>query len=284
MRRAALAAAIAACALPAAAAPAQAVERSSGEVRALAARAGEESSALTALRDTDRVDGRPADLGAALTRVRGAQLETRLAALAAAPAAGTGPTEPRAAERDAKEILREKRFAGAEAGGSSATLGERVTGWFIDVFNDLDDRLPGGAGVVFALLALVALVVGGVLASRVSARVQLIPGTRLGHMRSRAVDPAALEREAADAEVAGDYATGVRLRMAAGLLRLDAAEAIRLRPSLTTGQVGRTLASADFDALAGTFDQVAYGGRPGEPADAEAARERWPKVLEEAGA
>ena len=62
----------------------------------------------------------------------------------------------------------------------------------------------------------------------------------------------------------------LRLRFRAGLLRLDARGAIEYRPSISTREVRRKLRSEDFDALAVTFDDVVYGGRP--PADATSRR------------
>jgi len=187
------------------------------------------------------------------------------------------------ARDDARAILAEGRFAAEGRPRARRTLGQRVGDWIADRFDGLDELVPGPAGIVLALLGLLVLVVAAALTSRVTGRLQLAPAARPGGPRGRTADPAALERDAAGAEAAGDYAAGVRLRFAAGLLRLDAAQAIRLRPSLTTGQVGRALGSERFDALAMTFDEVAYGGRPAQPADAQAARDAWPRVLQEAG-
>ncbi len=261
-----------------------AVARSAEEVRALAARAAQEPVALDQLRRTDVVDGRPADLAAALDGAREGQLAARLRALArSASASAPSPATASAARGGARGILDEGRFAKGDQPRPRRTLGQQISDWIADRLNALDERVPGPAGVALALLGLVVLVVAAVLTSRVSGRLQLAPDARSGSPRGRAADPSALEREAATAEATGDYAAAVRLRFAAGLLRLDAAQAIRLRPSLTTGQVGRALSSERFDALATTFDEVAYGGRLAQPGDAEAAREAWPQVLQEAG-
>jgi hypothetical protein len=98
----------------------------------------------------------------------------------------------------------------------------------------------------------------------------------------RVQDPAALERAADDAERRADNEAAVRLRFRAGLLRLQAAEAIELRSGLTSGQIARRLRSQRFRLLASTFDAVAYGGREASPADVAAARSEWPRVLDEA--
>ena len=96
-------------------------------------------------------------------------------------------------------------------------------------------------------------------------------------------DADALERAADAAERDGDLDRAVRLRFRAGLLRLGDRGAIRYRPSVTTGEVRRTLGSQRFDDLAGTFEAVAYGGRAAEGPDVDASRREWPRVLEEAG-
>ena len=98
-----------------------------------------------------------------------------------------------------------------------------------------------------------------------------------------AEDPDDLERAADAAERDGDLARALRLRFRAGLLRLGDRGAIRYRPSVTTGEVRRTLGSRRFDDLAGTFEAVTYGGRPAERPDVDASRREWPSVLEEAG-
>ncbi len=75
----------------------------------------------------------------------------------------------------------------------------------------------------------------------------------------------------------------MRLRFRAGLLRLGDKGAIRYRPSVTTGEVRRTLSSTTFDDLAGTFEAVTYGGRTAAQPDVDDARRAWPRVLEETG-
>jgi hypothetical protein len=84
------------------------------------------------------------------------------------------------------------------------------------------------------------------------------------------------------AAAAGDLEAALRLRFRAGLLRLDARGAIDFRPSISTIEVRRRLHDDDFDALAETFDDVVYGGRPPAADDLAAARERWPRVIEDA--
>ena len=54
------------------------------------------------------------------------------------------------------------------------------------------------------------------------------------------------------------------------------------RPSLTTGEVARAIAAPAFTEVGARFDEIAYGGRPAERADAEAAKRGWSDVLAQA--
>jgi hypothetical protein len=54
---------------------------------------------------------------------------------------------------------------------------------------------------------------------------------------------------------------------------------IEVRPSISTGEVARTLRSPAFDRAAARFDEVVYGGRPAAAADVDAARSAWDAVL-----
>ena len=54
---------------------------------------------------------------------------------------------------------------------------------------------------------------------------------------------------------------------------------IELRPSISTGEVARTLRSPDFDRAAARFDEVVYGGRPAAADDVDDARAAWDAVL-----
>lgn len=187
------------------------------------------------------------------------------------------------ARAQARDILAADRFR----------TGHRHEGFLHGVFVTLGDwleavtgALPGGPVVGWLLLA---LVVAGVVTVAI--------GAVAGHRRRRAegrvagpgdvpgaasLGPAELERRALAAERDGDLDAAVRLRFAAGLLRLDAAGAIALRPSLTSGEVGRALRSPRYDGLADTHDAIAYGGRHAAGEDAEHARAEWPVVVGEA--
>lgn len=190
-----------------------------------------------------------------------------------------------AAREQARRVLAEDRF---RPGGDEPRpqpfkaaldwLGDRLE----DVVDWLDLGLPGGSWVVWALLAGFVLIAAVLLTGRVTRRLQTTTAAaRAAGDGQGGPDPAALEREASTAEGRGDHAAAVRLRYRAGLLRLAAAGRVRLRPSLTAGQARQQLGSERFDELSETFEQVAYGDRAAAPADAERAREGWPRVLRE---
>jgi hypothetical protein len=193
------------------------------------------------------------------------------------------------ARAQARDILAQDRFhAHHHSGGPLHSLFVTFGNWL----EDLRDALPGGSvsgdvilGIV-ALLAIAAVTLVAVSYHRERARRAAAatgrvagPGDVPG---AAAAGPDQLERQAAQAERDGDHDLAVRLRFAAGLLRLDAARAIELRPSLTSGDVGRTLRSETYNALATTHDAVAYGGRHAGPDDADTARRDWPDVVGEA--
>ncbi len=277
-RRAALVFGALVALLLATAGPARAESVSPAQLRALAARAVDDPGALAELRRVDRVGDRRVDIAGALRGARGAALRARLRQLAgpavAAPAAG--------ARADARDILAERRFRGSDLPGPFHGLLERLSRWahkLDGVFNWLNDRLPGGGGVVWIVLAALVCAIAAFVARRVlSGRV------RASEAAAAAAGPAhedarALERRADAAEAAGDLETALRLRFRAGLLRLDERGAIEFRPSISTHEVRRALRSEDFDSLAATFDDVVYGGRPPAEDDLSSARERWPRVV-----
>jgi hypothetical protein len=248
---------------------------SGAELRELAARAADDPAALERLRGVDRVDGRPADLGAALD-ADGDELRARLAALARrGPAA---PAEAADARAEAHDIVSGRRFTGTEVPGPFRGVLERLADWIapvLDLVPALDDLLPGGRPVVWAVLllgvgALAATLAGRGLRHRAGG--PRAPVAAAGRGRD---DPDALEREARAAAARGDHELALRLGFRAGLARLE------LRESLSTGEVARTLRSPQFDRAAARFDEVVYGGRPAAAADVEHARSAWEAVLSE---
>jgi hypothetical protein len=71
----------------------------------------------------------------------------------------------------------------------------------------------------------------------------------------------------------------VRLRFRAGLARLSEHATISSAPTATTVEISRQLGSSRFDALAGRFDEIAYGNSPATEQDVAAQRREWPQIL-----
>lgn len=282
MRTGPAAAAIAAVLL--ALAPDPAAAASAAEVRALAARAVHDPAALNRLRTIERVDGRRVDVAAALSGARGQDLRARLRALSADPS--LPPASTQGAGARARAILAGRRFRGGGLPQLARGLFRRLGEGFAELVEGLARRAPGGPRGVWIAVAVAVLLAGAILAKglvrRRLAREAWAPEA-LGPPTARD-DPAVLEREAVEAERRGATSQAVRLRFRAGLLRLDRAGAVGMRPSLTSGEVARTLRLDDFDRLAATFDEVAYGGREPERAEVEAFRLGWARVLSEVGA
>ena len=195
-----------------------------------------------------------------------------------------GEVDPETAREQARDILGQRRYQPTDVPrpfeGLLDWLGDRLRP-IGDFFDRLLSSWPGRLALIGGLIALVAVV-----ATAIARRRTLGVAADGGRGRERAgeesIDPAQLERDADAAERRGDLDPALRLRFRAGLLRLDAAGAIRFRPSLTSGEVRRRLRLPTFDDLALTFDEVAYGGRPASPADVGTARESWPRVLADA--
>ncbi len=199
-----------------------------------------------------------------------------------------GTVDGDAARRVARDILSDPRYHPHHGPRPFAGFFHRVGELLVDpvlrFFRAIGDALPRTGSPLW--LALAALVVAGavVFAVRLSA----------GRGRRRSADdgregggddglhPDELEHRADEAERRGDLDTALRLRFRAGLVRLADAGVVRLRPGLTNAAVGRRLRSPRFDELRGSFDEVAYGGRPARQADLALARSGWPAVVDEA--
>jgi hypothetical protein len=191
--------------------------------------------------------------------------------------------DPDRARDDVRGVLDDRRFHNDPAPrpfrGPLEWLGDRLAPigrWIADV---------AGAVPWFVWLTIVLAVTAGFVAwmlkraQRTGSR-RAADGTHAG--ASAVEDPTALERAADEAERNGDLDRAVRLRFRAGLLRLGTGGAIAYGPSVTTSEVRAALGSETFDDLAETFEHVAYGGRRAAAPDVEAAREAWPRVLEQA--
>jgi hypothetical protein len=279
----------AACLLLVAPPPAHTAEATGAEVNRLARQALRgDVQALAALREVDRVDGRPVELADALGPGRPT---ARLRALAERP---PQPAPDAAAARaKARSVLADDRFQEPSIPrplqGVFSWIGVTVSP-LVEAVGDLLDgiavRTPGGRPVGLTLAAVLVLLAFAALASRmVRRRARRVAASAL-HERAHASGPSPeeLERAAADAESAGDLSLAVRLRFRAGLLALERQGTISLRASLTTAAIERRLDSPEFAAVAERFEQVAYGGRIPDRRDVEAQRTGWRRVLEEAGA
>ena len=269
--------------------PAGATEATSAELANLAERARIDPLALEELRRVDRVDGRAYAVEDALAGARGDELDRRLEEIASI-APGDGPAPSAAGARaDAEDILSGNRYEGSDLPrplkGFFDRIGdalEPIRDWFENAFDDLANVTPGGDVTVWTLAAALLLVLMFTLGSRaLRDRAEAGVEVRLAAARPERETPGSLERAADRAEREGDLETALRLRFRAGLLRLDAREAIAFRPSISTREVSRALRSPEFDQLAALFDGVVYGGQEASPEDLAASRRGWETVLKE---
>lgn len=285
MRATALALAV--LGLAAAAGPAGATDVSPERLRELAGRARTDPGALAELRRVDSVAGRPVDVRRLLDGVNGDALERRLDVLGEQGGVGR-PPDAAEARRGARDILEERRF---EERGSLRPfreplewLRDRVRSVFEPIVSRIAPHVPGGRSTIWTVLALLVVALAAALATRVVRRRTAEAAQRFGPAGAPALDPRRFERLADDAEKSGDLERALRLRFRAGLARLQQAEVIPARDSVTSGEVARRLRSPDFDRVAATFDEVVYGRRRPEPADVQSSRAGWARVLERAAA
>lgn len=280
------------------AAPAASAE-SASQVRDLAEQAEHDPNALERLKQVGEVDGRPVDLRTALDGASGPDLDRRLDEIVSATGGPSANGEAGAlgdpgegARHDAEQILAGRRFRPSQPPRPLAGAIHRLGQWLRPVLKPLGRLLaPVGRllvriwqnSVLVGLLAL-AVIAGAAVFSLllIRRRGRIVVERSAGADGDRPLDPRQLEREADAAEASGDLERAVRLRFLAGVLRLDRAGALRYRPSLTTGEVVRTVRSVTLRTLAGDFDEIAYGGRSPGPDDVARAKSEWPRVLDEA--
>lgn len=242
-----------------------AADVSSGRLEQLARDAGRgDGSALATLNGVTSVDGRPADPGAALAAAApGGDLDGRLREMERAVRESRG-----ASPGDADDVAQAKTDAREtdHSGGS---------GW---------GGISLGLPPPVALLILGGVLVGALIVARAIGRRRVLEVAAASAAGSRGDEGSAgaLERRAKAAEKAGDFATAIGLRFAAGLLRLDRAGAVELRPSLTPAGAARESGSSTLARLAASYSAVLYGGRAAGEGEARAARDGWPDVLREA--
>jgi hypothetical protein len=277
-----LATALVACVFLCAAPPAGAEEATGGEVAVLArAAASGDEAALRKLRTLDEVDGRPVDLESAL-QASGPTLTSRLQMLAREPTVGLAN-----AQDIARDILSERRFQPTDLPQPLRAPLEALADRLRELgrpLGSLVDALPGEGSTEWVVIAILVAVVSGIVALRLGQRRARLQSRRsIAALHAKHPDPRSLETEAARAEAEGDLERALRLRFAAGLIRLDRNRAIQFNPSLTTGDVSRLLGSKDFDRVAVIFDEVVYGKRRATPTDVSEAREHWDRVLARSG-
>ena len=219
-----LVAALLAALILAAPSTAAAQEVSGVELVALAERAAGDPGARAELLAVDRVEGQPVAVREALEGARGAELERRARLIAASVEAGAEGPPAAEQRRQARDVLAERRFHGAELPrpftGPLAWLGDRVQP-VADWINDRGVGVPGGPLLLWTLLAAgVLLAAATVTSTTITRRALAIERARKAALPATD-DPRALEREAERAERDGDWERAVRLRFRAGLLRLD---------------------------------------------------------------
>lgn len=296
---------VAACVVAGTAAPAGAEAASPAEVARLArAAAAGDAAALDRLRRIDEVGGRPVAVRGVIAGADGDDLRTRLERLADAAEAEAGAEDgggddgsaaSSVARRDparaAGRILADERFRASdepERDGFLRSIGRlaqpvlrpigRALGVVVrpilrgisDLVGAVSNSILGGMAFVLAVVVATVIAV-----RRKRAQVRTLGPAGLFDERD---DPTDLERRADVAAAAGDHATAVRLRFRAGLVRLRAAGA-PIRPSMTTGQVGRVVADPRFDELGRTFDAVVYGGHDASADDARRSVESWRQLV-----
>jgi Domain of unknown function (DUF4129) len=189
------------------------------------------------------------------------------------------------AREEARRILAERRYHGTDLPrplhGFLEWLGRRLH--FIKRFYEWGAPKVGGPDVFWTIVAVAVVALAVWIALRLVRRFGARERARKGPLAvgAHSLDPGELERLASEAELRGDLEIALRLRFRAGLLRLGRARALELRPSLTTREARRALRNQRFDRLARNFDEVVYGRRPPSSDDLTAAREEWPRVLEE---
>jgi hypothetical protein len=258
--------------------PAAATTATDQQVRDLATRAESDPGALDQLRKVDVVDGRSVDLSHALDTSSTAELDARLRTIArgAAPVAASTVQDRDAA----REILSGRRYRTSALPRPFAGLLDRIGRFLTKLWHPIGRHLPHlgplwwiGVGALVVAAAIVVTFVLGLRRRAVSAE-------HVAIARVRSLRPDDLERAARDAEAAGRLAEAIRLRFAAGLVRLDRAGVIEWHPSITSGAVRRRLRSETFDNVASSFERVTYGDRAPTSSDVELSRSGWRDVME----
>ena len=197
------------------------------------------------------------------------------------------------ARRQAESILAERRFHAAPVPHPLHGLLQTIGNGLEEVFSVIPQGVarlgtiaPGGSTTVWGLLAAVVLAIVGSIAIRGARRGLLSDAgaPASGEPSTARMSAADLLRAATDAEREGRAGDAVRLYFRRGLLLLVEGERVQVGPAMLSADVSRTLRSPQFDVLAQSFDEIAYGGRAATAQDADAARQGWSTLLKSVGA
>lgn len=202
-------------------------------------------------------------------------------------APGSGPAaEAAIARREAKSILAESRFHASPVPrplhGLLHTIGRALEAPLEaveEVVDSIGAHVLGGKATVWGVFAAIVLGICGLIALRRSRRALSRPQQPPGEPAEASLSAAELERLAVAAERDGRFSDSVRLQFRAGLERLAERELVAAAPSTPNAELARAISSARFDGLAHDFDEIVYGARPAQAADAEAARREWQGLL-----
>jgi len=261
--------------------PAAATTATSAQVRDLAQRALDDPSALAELRNIDSIDGKSVDMSRALGGATPSELRSRLATLAQDVTPGSSQASARS---NARAILNERRYSQSSLPRPFAGILDRIGRGLQRLFRPLTRHIPRLGSVAWIVIGAIVVALAVLITYRLGRRRRAVETEYAKIIRTKSLRPEDLERAARDAEVAGRVVEAIRLRFAAGLIRLDRAGAIEWHPSITSGSVRRRLRSSSFDCVATSFERVIYGKRTPTPDDIELSKSGWHEVLEDVAA
>ncbi len=199
--------------------------------------------------------------------------------------------------RQAHQILSQSPYTTTHStprpfAGVLHAIGHFLEDMFGPIFRWIGSHLlhPVGSGFRFVFggwapfVAILLAILIGVCVALLLVRRRSRIAARTGETRAmaRSVGPVELEAEADRLADAGDFGGAVRLRFEAGLLRLESAGLVSDTRVHTGSEVAAYLGSPTFDELAGRHEAVAYAGSPASEADVRHARDKWPRVPDEA--
>ncbi len=161
---------------------------------------------------------------------------------------------------------------------------------FVALFDWLYSISPPLAWLMVAALVglLVVLIahIGYTLVRAFSHRQEATPWTR-GERNEREVDPAAVEREAAQLAARQDYVGAVRLLFRASVLRIERVEQRKFRAGVTNREILRRYRQQPWGAalrtVVDTLDFKWYGDEPCLPEDFDACRQACAAIAQGCG-